>query len=353
MSAMSEADRIWETEVACKVPGGSAAVAVDARIVWSRQSGWADIHNRSAVAPDTRFRVGSVAKPLTSVGLALLVERGELDLDAPIQRYIPDYPEKCATITPRLLAGHLSGIRNYQGTEALLTPTVPNLRAGLRIFENDPLESMPGTRFAYSSYNWNVLGAVMEAAAKQEFRSFMAESVLRPLGLEGTVPDEYDHAISIPRRARCYHVLPLGEFVPARPRDYSSLWPAGGYLSTAEDLARFGSALMRPGFLKAESLSLLFTSQKTSDGKATNYGIGWMVLRGLRMHGGDSTGGTAMLLAHPASKTVVAFATNAGQVLLRNLIARGKAPKNAVRHLFDKIPVAVQLARAFLKGAQV
>ena len=348
---MPDPDETWQTEVACKVPGGACAVAVNGKIVWSCHSGWADVRKKSAVAQNTRFRVGSIAKPLTSAGLALLVERGKLDLDAPIQRYIPDYPDKGATITPRLLAGHLSGIRNYRGTEALNTPAVPNLRAGLRIFENDPLESPPGTKFSYSSYNWNVLGAVMEAAANQEFRSFMAESVLRPLGLEDTVPDEYDQ--EIPRRARCYHVFPLGEFVPAQPRDYSSLWPAGGYLSTPEDLARFGSALLKPGFLRAESLALLFTSQKTSDGNPTHYGVGWMVMRGRCMHGGDSTGATAMLLLHPASMTVVAFATNGGQVLLRSLIARGKAPEDAARHLFDKNQVAAKLARAFLPHAQV
>jgi serine beta-lactamase-like protein LACTB, mitochondrial len=343
---MFDPDEILQLELASKAPGVSAAVAVDGKVVWSRQCGFSDIRAKAPVVAGTRIRIGSVSKPLTSAGLALLVERGKLDLDAPVQKYVPDFPDKGAVITPRMLAGHLSGIRNYSGTEAATNPPVLNLRAGLKVFETDPLESAPGTKYNYASYNWNVLGVVMESAANQEFLAFMAENVLRPLGLEDTVPDRSD--ARVPRRARCYEVGPSGEFLPAPRRDFSSLWPAGGFLSSAEDMVRFGSALMRPGFLKAESLDLLFTSQKTAAGKPTNYGLGWMTVRSLRLHGGDSMGGTAVLLTHPASRTVVAFAANCGQVLLRNAIARGKAPGESARFLFDKVSVAAKIARAFV-----
>jgi CubicO group peptidase (beta-lactamase class C family) len=339
-------DEFLQLELASKVPGISAAVAVDGKVVWSRQRGFSDIQAKAPVLPATRIRIGSVSKPLTSVGLALLVERGKLDLDAPVQKYVPDFPDHGAVVTPRMLAGHLSGIRNYRGTEAVSNPPVPNLRVGLKVFEADPLESAPGTKFSYASYNWNVLGVVMESAANQEFLSFMEEHVLRPLGLEDTVPDRSD--APVPRRARCYEVGPSGEFLPAPRRDFSSLWPAGGFLSSADDMVRFGSALMRPGFLRAESLDLLFTSQKTAAGKPTNYGVGWMTVQGLRLHGGDSMGGTAVLLTHPSSRTVVAFAANGGQVLLRHAIARGKAPKESARFLFDKVSVAAKIARAFV-----
>lgn len=346
---MFDPDEILRTELAPKVPGLSAAAAVDGQLVWSRHCGFAELRAKALVSPTTRFRIGSVSKPLTSAGVALLVEQGKLDLDAPVQKYLPDYPDQGTVITPRLLAGHLSGIRNYRGTEASTNPPVPNLRTGLKVFENDPLESAPGTKFGYASYNWNVLGAIMEAVTSQPFLAYMNEHVIKPLGLNETVPDIANE--EVPRRARCYEVGPSGEFLPAPRRDYSSLWPAGGYLSSAEDLVRFGSALMQPGFLKAGSLELLFTSQKTTAGTPTNYGIGWMTVRGARFHGGDSSGGTAILLTHPQSRTVVAFATNCGQVLLRNAITRGKAPKESARHLFDKTAVAVKIARAFVPSA--
>ncbi len=136
-----------------------------------------------------------------------------------------------------MLAGHLSGIRKYRGTEGMTNPPMPNLRSGLKVFENDPLESAPGAKFSYASYNWNLLGAIMETATNQDFLTFMSDHVIQPLGLHDTVPDRSDHCVS--RRARCYEVGPSGEFLFAPRRDFSSLWPSGGYLSSAEDLCSF------------------------------------------------------------------------------------------------------------------
>lgn len=345
---MPDANDIFETELAPKAPGVSAAAAIDGRLIWSRQAGYAELKSKTPVVATTRFRIGSVSKPLTSVGLALLVERGKLDLDAPVQRYIADFPDKGATITPRMLAGHLSGIRNYRGLEARDNPPVPSLRAGLKVFENDALLFAPGERFSYASYNWNALGVVMEAAANQEFLSFMDENVIRPLGLNETVPDI--SAANVPRRARCYETMPGGQFYPAWPAQFSDKWPSGGYLSTAEDMVRFGSALMQPGFLAEKSLRLLFTPNKTNSGQPTAYGLGWFVINNLVFHGGDTGGGTAVLLAHPASRTVAAFAANAGQVLLRNAIAQKRAPKEAGQYVIKKEEIAARILKTLLPG---
>ncbi len=210
---MFNPDEILRVEVASKVPGFAAAVAVEGKLVWSRECGFADIQAKEPVLSTTRFRIGSVSKPLTSAGVALLVEQGKLDLDAPVQKYIPDFPGKGAVITPRMLAGHLSGIRNYRGTEVFTNPPVASLREGLKIFENDPLESMPGAKFSYASYNWNMLGAVMEAAANQEFLAFMDEHVLRPLGLDNTMPElsgkPISHCAGFTRPAHRGIFLPL------------------------------------------------------------------------------------------------------------------------------------------------
>lgn len=345
---MFDPSEIVDAELTGKVPGFCIAVAIDGKTVWSRESGLADLEAKTPVTAATRFRIGSVSKPLTSVGLALLVERGLMDLDAPIQKYLPDYPDKGAIITPRLLAGHLSGIRNYQGTEAATNPPVRNLREGLKVFENDPLLSPPGEKFAYASYNWNVLGAAMEAAAQQEFLAFMEENVLRPLGLDATGPD-YAGA-SDPALATFYESAPDGRFVPAPPSDSSSKWPAGGYLSTVDDMLRFGHAVLQPGFLRAESLRQLFTSQKTTAGVATNYGLGWAVFRAVVYHAGDSKGGSAILLLHPVRKTVVAMATNGGQVMLRAGLRLGRIPGKAKCHVIYKERMAMKIAAGFARA---
>ena len=113
-NSITEARSIIKTEIEPRVPGLSVAVAMDGKIVWSEAFGLADVETKTPVTPSTRFRIGSISKPLTSAGLALLVERGKIDMDAPIQKYIPDFPQKEGPITVRMLAGHLSGIRNYR-----------------------------------------------------------------------------------------------------------------------------------------------------------------------------------------------------------------------------------------------
>ena len=136
-------------------PSLSVAVGVDGRIVWTEGFGWADIEQRVPVRPSSKFRVGSVAKPMTAALLALIYERGGIDLDAPVQRYVPSFPAKKHPVTTRQLAGHIAGIRHYQGDEFLSSRYYETVLEGLEIFENDPLLFEPGTQYSYSTYGWN------------------------------------------------------------------------------------------------------------------------------------------------------------------------------------------------------
>jgi len=343
--AITRARAIVQTEAAAKVPGLSVAVAVNGATIWSQNFGYADLALKTPVTSSTRFRVGSVAKPFTAAGLVLLVERGAIDLDAPLQTYLPDFPEKSGVITIRLLAGHLSGIRNYRGREPFNQESYPRLRPALKTFEADPLETPPGTKFSYSSYNWSVIGAVLESVTGRDFPGYMQENVFQPLGMAGTRPDWA--GVEDPQRAQFYETDATGKFLPAPSANYSFIWPAGGFLSTTEDMIRFGSAHSQPGFLKVELLRMLFTRQKTADGRATAYGIGWRVNPPAVFHGGDSFGGTAILMLLPAFRLVVAMASNGGQVRLRNAIRQQRAPAEAAALAFQKEAVAARVAREF------
>lgn len=296
-----------------KVPGATVAVAIDGQIIWSEAFGFADLEAKRPAATTTRFRIGSVSKPVTAAGLMLLVERGALDLDAPVQKYVPDFPVKAeGRITTRQLGGHLAGIRHYQGTETGLNRPFANVRAGLSIFENDPLVAPPGTKFFYTTYGWSLISAVMESAATRDFLSYMEAEVFQPLNMAHTRPDRA--GATDPDRTHFYEMGPGGVFLAAQPMDPSYKWAGGGFLSTAEDLAHFGSALLQPGFLKPESLALLFTSQKTVEGKPTGYGIGWSIGRTksypIYVHTGGQQGCSAVLFIRPDAKVVVVILAN-------------------------------------------
>jgi serine beta-lactamase-like protein LACTB len=295
------------------IPGLSIAVAVDGRIVYSEGFGYADLEQRVAAWPTTKFRIGSVSKSLTAVGLVQLVEQGKIDLDAPIQKYVPAFPDKGALITTRMVAGHLAGIRHYKDDEFTISKHYNNVAEGLKIFADDPLVSPPGKEFHYSSYGFNLVSAAMESASGENFLPYMHEHVFAPLGLRNTLEDQPAEIIA--ERARFYDKPKDQPEENAPYVDNSYKWAGGGFLSTSEDLARFGSALLQPGFLKPESLRLLFTSQKTTDGKETGYGMGWFVGKsksGQRIfhHSGGSVGGSSQLILYPDTHVVVAMICN-------------------------------------------
>ncbi len=302
--------------VAVGSPGLSVAVAIGDEIVWAEGFGEADAENHVPVDPKTRFRVGSLSKLLTAALAARLLEEGKLDLDAPIQRYVPDFPVKDAEkpITPRLLAGHLGGIRHYLPLDFMRpAKTYLNLTGALEIFRDDPLVGPPGTKYNYSSYGYNLLGVALEGAGGAEFLGLVTRYVLEPLHLARTTAD--DPQALLEDRARPYLKTDGGELRNEKAIDSRFKLPSGGFLSTASDLARFAAAHAAPGFLKAETLDLMFTSQKAAAGEVTGVGLGWRIAKdpaGRRIfhHGGSIEGGRAMLVLYPDQKLAIAVLTN-------------------------------------------
>ena len=299
--------------LATRIPGVQVAVAVNGKLVWSEGFGYADAARMRPVTHETQFRIGSVSKPFTATSVALLYEQGKLDLDAPVQRYVPSFPDKGYPISTRQLTGHLAGIRHYKDQEFFLNRRFATVLDGLTIFQDDSLLFPPGTRFSYSSYGWNLVAAVVEGASGDDFLHYMSTHVFRPLGLTHTTPDRVDSLV--PDRTQFYDRDSAGIFRIAPAVDNSYKWAGGGFISTAEDLVRFGSALLDPGFLKRETLDLLFTSQRTNAGTETGYGIGWFLRTDSlghhwAFHGGSAVGGTAVFGLDRDSHVVVAILTN-------------------------------------------
>jgi len=320
---------ITDTMRVLGAPGASICVIRDGRIVWSRAFGVADLEQHVPATAETRFRIGSVSKSLTSVAIGRLVQAGQLDLDAPVQRYVPGFPEKRYPITVRQVAGHLAGIRHYDTGEFENREHYATVTEGLAIFAADSLLFEPGTQFSYSSYGYNLLGAVIEGASGRPYREYMRDEVLDPAGMTHT---SFEHPDSIiPDRGRYYtRTDSTGPTINATYVDNTYKWPSGGFLSTAEDLARFGDRLLRGELLRPETVTLLWTPMRTSNGTTTEYGIGWTVesdslgRRRVR-HSGGSVGGTAHLIIYPEQRVVVAVLVNSDYTFI-NAIPRYAEP---------------------------
>ncbi len=297
---------------ALELPALSVAVAAQGRLIWSYTSGWADSSGGVSASRHTRFRIGSVSKLFTAVAALRLYDAGILNIDLPIGEYVSSAPVSATPITPRLLAGHLAGIRHYGRTDYINTEYYPDLRASLNRFIEDSLIAEPGSKYNYSSYGYNLLGAVLESAAGKDFRDIIREEIVQQMDLTSTVPGDSGKSAG----EAAYYMRVAGGDLREAPRvDLSDRWPSGGYLATASDLARFGSGVFAPDYLSDAARELMLTSMQTADGETTGVGFGWRngtEDRGRRIthHGGEAMGSRAFLLVYPDDGLAVALLTN-------------------------------------------
>jgi CubicO group peptidase (beta-lactamase class C family) len=260
------------------VPGIAAAVVLDGEPVWSAGFGMSDLEDYAPATSSTLFRLGSISKPITAVAVLQLYERGKLDLDAPVEKYCPAFPRKEWPITARELLGHLAGIRHYNADGKGDIPEdsakhFSGMEESLQIFAGDPLVAKPGAKFNYSTYGYTLLGCVLEGAASEKYVDFVRRNVFQAAGMEQTQADNFFAVI--PHRTRWYHRDKAGVVRNAGVLDSSYKIPGGGLISSADDMARFEAAILADKLIKRATRELMWTAQKTGDGKPTGYGLGW------------------------------------------------------------------------------
>lgn len=304
------------------VPGASVAVGVKGKLVWSAGYGLANVEHQVPVTPLTRFRVGSVAKAMTAVAMGQLYEQGKLDLDAPISRYLPALADKpVADVTTRALASHRAGVRHYRedGSDYLVTRHFDTVFEGLSLFVDDPLIAAPWQQFTYTSHGYNLLSAVLESAAKTDYLSMMRKQIFAPMLLQHTVADQVSQVIQ--HRSAPYQLGQNNQVQNAPFTDNSYKWAGGGYVSTPEDLVRFGYGVLNDEVISAETRALLWTQPELPDGSVAeqDYGLGWFLYapredETARLswvgHGGGSVGGNTLFQIQPEKQIVVAVVCN-------------------------------------------
>jgi CubicO group peptidase (beta-lactamase class C family) len=314
---------VREAVVIGKVPGLSVAVAADGKLVWAEGFGWADIAAKRPITPETIFRVGSVAKPLTAAAVGLLSERGKLDLDVPVSTYVPSFPDKGHPITLRHLLSHSSGLRHHQGDKDLFrNHPCKTQQERLAIFEGDPLLFEPGSKEGYSTYGFVLAGAAVEAAAGKAYTSFIQSEIFDLLGMKHT---RVNPSGPILRSHATPYFPAVGEDLKgglklAPKVDTTCVVAGGGFVPTPSDLVRFGLAMMNGRLLRPQTAKMLQTRNILSTGATGEHALGW-IGREVRIvkdrpptvfagHGGHSVGGTTSLMTFPEYGLVVAVSTN-------------------------------------------
>jgi CubicO group peptidase (beta-lactamase class C family) len=323
-SGLLRAKSITET---LDLPSVSFAAAVDGQIVWEAAVGWSDLSAPLGASPETLYRTGSVAKSITSVILGRLAAAGVIDLDAAVRTYVPEAAGLVGDATIRQLAGHMGGVRHYTSKPGLPflfekfgRTHYASARDALDLFIGDSLLYSPGSDFTYSTHGYTLLAAALESASERPYLTLLEDEVVKPGELGDTGPDDVTSEIA----DRAVFYVQVGDrFIDPPDADPSYKWAGGGLLSTAGDLARFGSALMRGELVDTEIVEQLWTPQPLPDGTPNpqNYGMGWRIDRESGLigradtvrvvhHGGASPGASAFLLIVPEDRVAIAVLTN-------------------------------------------
>ena len=317
------------------VPGLSVAVVENGDYEWSHGFGFADLENNVPASEHTLFRLGSISKSLTATAAMELWERGQLDLDAPVQKYCPAFPQKTWPISTRQVLGHLGGIRHYK-SESQDDPEIGNtkhfddpIQAGLNFFKNDPLVAQPGTSFHYSTQGYTLVGCVIEGASGAKYVDFLRQNVFVAAQMEQTRTD--DRFAIIRYRTRFYQKKDSGTVLNADFLDSSYKIPGGGWLSSAEDMARFEVAILNDKLIRRTTRDLMWTPLKPSDGKEDRYALGW----GWSKHNDHEVAGVGHTGGQQGTSTafVVAPDQRAGVVVLTNL--EGQDPGALAREILN------------------
>ena len=307
-----------------RIPGMTIGFVKD-DYKWIKGFGYADLENKVPAKPESSYQTASILKGMTAVAILQLAERGKINLDAEVQTYVSYFPKKKFPITVRQLLGHLGGISHYKNEWEKYNKEPKTTKETIAIFADYDLVAEPGTKFSYSTYGYDLLGAVIEEVSQKLYGDYMRENVWQPLGMNAT---RMDNAIDfIPNRVKGYQYFDggeknalFGEVKNAEFIDFSTRFAAGGARTTVEDMLKFGQAMNEGKLLSKESLELTRTAPVTRDGRLSGfpntggYAMGGMLLelngRFCVFYNGGQHGTSTSIFSFPAENLTVAFAMN-------------------------------------------
>ena len=313
---------------------------------WVEGFGYADLEHMTPAKPESAYRLASITKSVTGEAIVQLAERGKLDLDAGIQKYVPDYPAQKWPVTVRNLLTHTGGgqVGSGLGPEHVTTKEV------VARISKYPIQYETGVRFDYQTSAYNLLGAAIENVSGKSFDEYLRENLLLPAGMKDTRVDDVRRLV--PNRVRGYEIE-NGETVNAPFLDVSSRFGGGGLTGTVPDLLRwpaaaFGGKILSPKWI--DEMLRPFTSKSgrftgLGDGD-TYYTLGWMVqpVNGsfAAFAAGSQKGTETMVYYFPERRLTIAVATNL------QFAPTGKY----VRRLYELLTGDAWEARAFTRARE-
>jgi CubicO group peptidase (beta-lactamase class C family) len=292
-----EIGELVQDRVDANQPGVAVLVMVDEQVFYAQGHGLSNMETQAAITPETVFDLASVSKQMTAIAILILMEQGALQLDDPIQTYLPEWEDLNAD-NPVLIAHllhHTSGIEDYtgdawDGSDADFATL--DLEAHLTWLNDQAPVTEPGVEFAYNNSGYGLLALIVQRVSGQPFARFMETEVFAPLGMTQTLVYE-QLGQTIANQATGYLVDDNGD---SEPSTFPSLMVGdGNVFSSLADLARYDTALRQNTLISGETLALAFVPGELADGSVIDddgesYGMGWQIAADYVHHGGSWLG---------------------------------------------------------------
>jgi len=311
------------------VPSASVAIVQHGQIVYTHGYGKARLDPALPAEPSMRYSIGSISKQFTAAAILLLEQQGELSIDDPVSKYLPDLT-RAKEVTIRMLLSHTSGYQDYWPEDYLMPPMREPATAQhiLDVWGKKPLDFDPGTRWQYSNTNYVVAGRIVEIVSGSELMPFLQQNVFRPLNMQAVWNSDAQKLGDTD--AAGYIRYALGPLRPAPKEGKGWMFAAGELAMPGYDLAQWDISVMNRSLLTAKSYDEMEDPVKLKDGGDSHYGLGLFV-RSIANHqafehSGEVSGFVSENIVFPADKAAIVVLTNQDASPAASAIARAVAP---------------------------
>lgn len=317
-------DKLISTKITDSTPGCGVFVLHDGKIIYKNEYGLANLTENSHFSSKTSFYVASLAKQFTGFCIALLLERGKLNLEDDVRIYLADFPEFEQPIKIKHLVHHMSGLEEYIHVFFKLGYDVnqeldhyTDEDAWNIIIQQTQLKFEPGSEYSYTNSNYFTLGKIIEVVTKQDFRSFVKEELFEKLKMQNTF-FLTSSSQKIPNNAIGYKKSSLNEFEIYTT--LQSITAASGLITTLEDFSKWEINFHNNqlGNDKSKINRTILQNGKLNDGNMTNYGFGLMLKKHYNlqhiMHAGQFASLASVTHRFPDQKLSVVLFTNNGDL---------------------------------------
>lgn len=294
--------------------GVVAGISIDGEIKYWGQAGVAISKDSISFNLDTKTRIASIVKPMTAVAIMQLVQKGKLNLDDPISKYIKEYSQGSkGKITIKQVMSHTAGIPGYKNKkEKENKKNYKDLESAFAIFKDRDLLFEPGTNYNYTSYGYVVLGVLIERISGESYLQYMQKNIWIPLWMRQTQSEKLKSKYESKAGLFQYE---NGQIKKAKATNLSDRVPGGGVHSSLRDVLMFGDGIVLEKLVRDSTLQLMMKDPGLKK-KGNGYGLGWTLfgenpeLGPIFGHGGAQTGCSGLLFIIPKKKAVIAVLSN-------------------------------------------